>query len=126
MAQQPLAQPVLEDKIVPLTMIQKAMFKQMTKSLAIPHFGYSDDIIMNAAAAYRDSINAYLVSLGASSKYPFKKISYMPIFIKAASLALLEFPILNSCIVNDEDSGKVHLRYRASHNIGIAMDTPNG
>ena len=30
------------------------------------------------------------------------KLTYMPIFLKAASLALLEYPILNSSVSEDE------------------------
>ena len=112
-------------KLVPLTMIQKAMFRQMTKSLTIPHFGYSDEIVLNELAIFRDSINAYLKH-SRHNTYKFKKITYMPIFLKALSLSLNEFPILNSCIINADDLSKAQLQFRSSHNIGIAMDTPNG
>jgi 2-oxoisovalerate dehydrogenase E2 component (dihydrolipoyl transacylase) len=105
-------------------MIQKAMFKQMTKSLAIPHFGYSDEIIMDEAAKFRDSLNRYLKSV--EGRYSFKKITYMPIFLKAASLALKEYPILNAQIINGDDPSKAALQYRSAHNIGVAMDTPSG
>jgi len=50
------------------------------------------------------------------------KMTYMPFFIKAASKALEKFPILNVKV--DESCEK--LTYRKSHNIGIAMDTPQG
>ena len=50
------------------------------------------------------------------------KISYMPILIKALSMALMEYPILNST-VNSECTS---ITYKASHNIGIAVDTPSG
>jgi 2-oxoisovalerate dehydrogenase E2 component (dihydrolipoyl transacylase) len=109
-----------QDTVVPLTMIQKAMFKSMTKSLAIPHFGYSDEINLNAASAFRKDIN----SMHSFDNLPFKKISLMPIFLKCMSTALLEFPILNACV--QADSGAPTLLYRSSHNIGIAMDTPQG
>ncbi|KAF9798849.1 hypothetical protein SFRURICE_020413 [Spodoptera frugiperda] len=50
------------------------------------------------------------------------KLTYMPIIIKATSLGLENIPILNSSL----DSTCEHLTYKASHNIGVAMDTPNG
>ncbi|KAJ3221547.1 hypothetical protein HDU81_010568 [Chytriomyces hyalinus] len=114
-----------DDIAKPLTVIQKAMFKQMTKSLSIPHFGFADEIILNATSHYRNSINASL------SKHPVhgvKKITFMPIFIKSLSLALNEFPILNAKLVGQEsgDVSQVKLQYRSSHNIGVAMDTPQG
>ncbi|KAJ3262566.1 hypothetical protein HK103_000095 [Boothiomyces macroporosus] len=105
-----------------LTPIQKAMFKSMTKSLAIPHFGFSDEIQIDAMAKFRAEINSYLKN--SKGKYSFEKISYMPIFLKAMSQALLDFPILNAQVINADTTPA--LLYRHSHNIGIAMDTPQG
>ena len=105
------------DHLVKLTAIQKAMFKSMTKSLQIPHFGFSDEIVMNNAIEMRKEINHYLSSRG-------QKISLMPIFLKTLSIALSEFPILNSKV--EELDGVPMLRYRSQHNIGIAMDTKQG
>ncbi|TPX72053.1 dihydrolipoyllysine-residue (2-methylpropanoyl)transferase [Chytriomyces confervae] len=114
-----------DDTVKPLTVIQKAMFKQMTKSLSIPHFGFADEVILNATSAYRNSINA---SLSKQPVHGVKKITFMPIFIKSLSLALNEFPILNAKLVGQEsgDVSQVKLQYRSSHNIGVAMDTPQG
>ncbi|KAK6013855.1 2-oxo acid dehydrogenase acyltransferase, partial [Ostertagia ostertagi] len=50
------------------------------------------------------------------------KLSYMPFFIKAASLALLEYPSLNASV----DEKLENVIYKASHNICLAMDTPGG
>jgi 2-oxoisovalerate dehydrogenase E2 component (dihydrolipoyl transacylase) len=51
------------------------------------------------------------------------KLSYMPLFIKAFSLALLEFPILNS-----HYSAENPFEYNMikNHNISIAIDSPQG
>ncbi|KAI9209080.1 2-oxoacid dehydrogenases acyltransferase-domain-containing protein [Polychytrium aggregatum] len=119
----PTHTPVAQDALKSLTPIQKAMFKQMTKSLSIPHFGYSDEVVLNRVSAFRETINK---SLSKSPKHNLKKISYMPIFIKALSMALNEYPILNAMVVNGDDLSKVQLQYRGAHNIGIAMDTPQG
>ncbi|KAG0261048.1 hypothetical protein BG011_001406 [Mortierella polycephala] len=113
-----------EDKVVPLSMIQKAMFKQMTKSLSIPHFGFADEIVLDNATAFRAALNAYVAQT--PEKYNFKKVSYMPIFIKALSIALEDYPILNACVVDGDNAASAKIKYRASHNIGVAMDTPNG
>jgi 2-oxoisovalerate dehydrogenase E2 component (dihydrolipoyl transacylase) len=110
------------DKVVHFNPIQKAMFKAMTKSLAIPHFGFSDEICIDSLLKDRKSINFMLLN---ETKYSFKKISLMPFFLKAMSVALLDFPILNACVQINE-SGNPELLYRSAHNISIAMDTPNG
>lgn len=51
-----------------------------------------------------------------------KKLSFMPFFIKAASNALLKYPILNSSF----DDSYSNVIYKKSHNIGVAMDTKIG
>ncbi|KAJ1563211.1 tRNA-dihydrouridine(47) synthase [NAD(P)(+)]-like protein [Cladochytrium tenue] len=112
------------DALKPLTAIQRAMFKQMTKSLSIPHFGYADEVTMNSLATLRDAVNRSLAT--GDGKFPVKRISYLPILIKATSLALLQYPILNACVIDGENASKAKLQYRSRHNIGIAMDTPNG
>jgi 2-oxoisovalerate dehydrogenase E2 component (dihydrolipoyl transacylase) len=50
------------------------------------------------------------------------KLSFMPFFIKALSLALREFPIINSQ-VNDDCT---ELTYFDDHNIGMAVDSKIG
>nr|CAG8438459.1 15362_t:CDS:2 [Entrophospora candida] len=114
------------DKIIPLSHVQKSMFKTMTKSLKIPHFGYSDEYIMDNVINFRKSINEHISNN--KNQYSFDKISFMPIFIKTFSAALRRFPILNSSLIDYEDDNmsNVKLKYRSSHNIGVAMDTPGG
>ena len=46
----------------------------------------------------------------------------MPIMLKALSVALLDYPVLNSSL--SEDGSEI--TYHAAHNIGVAMDTPRG
>jgi 2-oxoisovalerate dehydrogenase E2 component (dihydrolipoyl transacylase) len=50
------------------------------------------------------------------------RLTYMPFFIKAASLAFHHFPIINSCV----DEHCENVIYKGAHNIGVAMDTPLG
>ncbi|ORY47441.1 hypothetical protein BCR33DRAFT_678243, partial [Rhizoclosmatium globosum] len=110
-----------QETIKPLTAIQKAMFKQMTKSLAIPHFGYADTVHLDAAISFRNALNKHL----AGSPYKgVSKVTFMPIFMKALSLALVEYPLLNAKVL--EDGTDVKLVYRGAHNIGVAMDTNVG
>ncbi|KAJ2751039.1 hypothetical protein GGI19_004739 [Coemansia pectinata] len=111
-----------EDHMASLSPIQRAMFKSMTESLSIPHFRFKDEIELDALMRARQHINSHLLALGDA---PVTKLSFMPFFIKAASLALAKYPILNARVVADGTSPP-SLLYRAAHNIGVAMDTPGG
>ncbi|KAJ2064857.1 hypothetical protein GGI17_000664 [Coemansia sp. S146] len=111
-----------EDHTASLSPIQRAMFKSMTESLSIPHFRFKDEIELDALMRARQHINNHLLALGDA---PVTKLSFMPFFIKAASLALAKYPILNARVVADGTSPP-SLLYRAAHNIGVAMDTPGG
>ncbi|KIV88311.1 hypothetical protein PV10_08005 [Exophiala mesophila] len=103
-----------------LTPIQSAMFKSMTGSLSIPHFLYSDTLDITNLSSIRSRLNA-IRNPETSPKY-----SYMPFIIKAVSLALNQYPILNARLDLTSDPKKPQLQMRAVHNIGVAMDTPNG
>lgn len=75
---------IAQDSVVGLSLHQKAMFKQMTKSLTLPHFGFSEEIIMTECSKLRESINASLKrDSRLAEKYGIMKISVMPILMKA-------------------------------------------
>jgi len=100
-----------------LTPIQSKMFQTMTASLSIPHFLYSDTVNVTRLAALRKSLN----ETGTSPK-----LSFLPFAIKAVSLALYKYPILNAKLDITSNPQKPQLLMRSMHNIGIAMDTPGG
>ncbi|KAJ5631270.1 uncharacterized protein N7484_011370 [Penicillium longicatenatum] len=102
---------------VKLTPIQSAMFKTMTKSLNTPHLLFADELTVGNISAIRKK-------LASDSRDP-KKITLLPFIVKAVSLALNEYPILNAR-VDVSTPEKPKLIMRAKHNIGIAMDTPTG
>ncbi|EFR03732.1 hypothetical protein MGYG_06730 [Nannizzia gypsea CBS 118893] len=104
-----------------LTPIQSQMFKTMTKSLTIPHFLYSDELNIAALSRIRSQLNAAAPKDGSQPK-----LSYLPFVIKAVSLALNHFPILNARVDTTSNPAKPSLVMRAGHNIGVAMDTPTG
>ena len=91
------------------------MTKTMVEALKIPHFGYKDEIDMSQLVNLRKELKAACLERGV-------KLSYMPFIVKACSMALLHFPILNSSY--NVEAGTI--TYKASHNIGLAMDTPMG
>lgn len=96
--------------------IRAAMAKQMVASVnTIPHFTVSDEIRMDKLIALRQSLKPMFEAKGI-------KLSFMPFFVKALSLALKEFPIINSQL--NEDG--TELTYFNHHNIGFAVDAKMG
>ncbi|KAM6939452.1 lipoamide acyltransferase component of branched-chain alpha-keto acid dehydrogenase complex, mitochondrial [Lycodopsis pacificus] len=104
-----------KDVTEPLKGFHRAMVKTMTAALKIPHFGYCDEVDLSRLVSLRAELRPIAEGRGV-------KLSYMPFFIKAASLGLLHFPILNSSL----DEGCQNITYKVSHNIGLAMDTIQG
>ncbi|GAB1192185.1 hypothetical protein APSETT444_001370 [Aspergillus pseudonomiae] len=105
------------DTAVNLTPIQSQMFKTMTRSLNIPHFLFADELNINNITALRKK-------LANDPKDP-RRITFLSFVIKAVSLALNEYPILNAK-VDTSNPDKPQLIMRPRHNIGVAMDTPQG
>ncbi len=108
------------ERIISLTPIQSQMFKTMTRSLSIPHLLYTDDLDITPLSSLRHQLNTH------PSIPNQPKISYLPFIIKAVSLALDSYPVLNARIDADTDASRPRLIMRSAHNIGIAMDTPQG
>lgn len=107
----------------PLSITQAQMFKTMTKSLAIPHFLYADEISFSALSELRQRLNKTLAKSPASE---VGKLSFLPFIIKAVSMMLDRYPALNSRVDVDSKTSKPVLIMRSHHNIGIAMDAPSG
>jgi len=104
------------DTVVPIRGYNRLMVKSMTTSLQVPHMVYADEINVNALTEVRDSLRPLAKEMG------IHKLTYLPFFIKASSLAITKYPVLNSTI----DVEKMTLRYHKSHNIGVAVDTERG
>ena len=105
------------EETIKLSPIQSQMFKTMTRSLTIPHFLYADEIDITALAALRRRLK----TLRENSQ----KLSYLPFIIKAVSLALEDYSLLNARVdLGDEKAPKLVMR--RNHNVGVAMDSPQG
>lgn len=103
-------------RVEPIKGIKAAMAKQMVASVStIPHFTFSDEVDLTELIALRSSLKEQYKAQGI-------KLTMMPFFVKALSLAMKEYPVLNSK-VNDECS---ELTYYNDHNIGIAVDSKIG
>ncbi|KAG1678561.1 DBT [Nymphon striatum] len=104
-----------KDRTVPVKGFQRAMTKAMSAALKIPHFGYCDEINLTKLVQLRPILKKIAEDRGI-------KFSYMPFFIKAASMSFDFYPILNASL----DENCANITYKAAHNIGLAMDTPHG
>ncbi|RXF06983.1 dihydrolipoyllysine-residue acetyltransferase [Pseudoalteromonas sp. PS5] len=103
-------------RVEPLRGMKAAMAKQMVASVStIPHFTYCDEIDLTDLIALRGTLKEQYAKQGI-------KLTMMPFFIKALSLAINEFPILNAK-VNDDCT---EVTYFDDHNIGMAVDSKLG
>uniref|UniRef100_A0A1I8GZP1 Lipoamide acyltransferase component of branched-chain alpha-keto acid dehydrogenase complex, mitochondrial n=1 Tax=Macrostomum lignano TaxID=282301 RepID=A0A1I8GZP1_9PLAT len=104
-----------EDRKAPIRGVQRAMFQSMTQAAQIPHFTYSDEVDLTRLFQWRKRLNQSLEVAGGGG------LTFMPFFLKAMSLALREQPVLNAHLIEED-----HLLIKASHNIGVAVDSPSG
>lgn len=96
--------------------IKKIMATAMQNSVStIPHFTYCEEIDLTALITLRSELKNIYAQQDI-------KLTMMPFFMKAMSLALKEYPLLNSQ-VNDDCT---ELTYFNDHNIGMAVDTKVG
>jgi 2-oxoisovalerate dehydrogenase E2 component (dihydrolipoyl transacylase) len=101
-----------ETRVERISGVKAAMARQMKHSVStIPHFTVSEEIHMDALIALRSQLKDDFSEQGV-------KLSFMPFFIKALSLALKAYPVINSQ-VNDDCT---QLTYFNEHNIGFAVD----
>ncbi|MEM7331412.1 MAG: dihydrolipoamide acetyltransferase family protein [Chloroflexota bacterium] len=97
----------------PLSRMRKAIARRMTESkTTVPHFQVTSNIDMEAALALRKQINASLT--------PEEKVSVNDLVVKAAALALREFPNINASFAGDK------IVYHNDINIGSAVAVEGG
>ncbi|MDA1329779.1 MAG: 2-oxo acid dehydrogenase subunit E2 [Chloroflexi bacterium] len=102
------------DKRVPLTKLRSAIARRMTQSRQdVPHFYVTHEYAMERVLDVRKQVNALLQSSA-------EKLSVNDFVIKAAALALRQFPNLNAALDGDAviQFGRV--------NIGVAVAVDNG
>ena len=114
----PSADQAQVERPITLTPVQSQMFKTMTRSLSIPHFLYADEVDVTALSMLRQRLNKQASSA--------QRLSYLPFVIKAVSLALEDFPLLNARVDTESSENAPKLVMRQTHNIGVAMDTTQG
>lgn len=139
-----------DDALVQLGRTRYGMWKAMTKSLEIPHFGYTTSLDLTSLHALLPLLNANIPSqylpeaqrktsspiVSPSSIYPapslaavnpgaqFSRLTYLPFLLKTLSKAMIEWPLFRSSISLAGD--KPALAIRPSADISIALSTPTG
>ena len=106
-------------EVIPIRGYHRLMVNSMTTTLQVPHMTYSDEVEMSSLIQCRHDINQ---TISKNKSHPLKKLSYLPFLVKACSLALKEYPILNSSI----DVNEMNIILHSRHDIGIAMDSDRG
>ncbi|MBI3762889.1 MAG: 2-oxo acid dehydrogenase subunit E2 [Chloroflexi bacterium] len=102
-----------EDIEVPLTRLRQIIGRRMSESqLAAPHFYVTVEVDMAPAMALRGQLNALLPE--------DEKISVNDFIVKAAALALRQFPNLNASVAGDK------LIRRGRINVGLAVAVEGG
>ncbi|KAG6545786.1 hypothetical protein Mapa_012747 [Marchantia paleacea] len=104
-----------EDQIIPVRGFRRIMAKTMAAAVTVPHFHYTEDIEMNSIVQLKKSLKDMPLEKGV-------KLTYLPFLIKALSLALLKYPIMNSTV--NQEVSEIHVL--SSHNIGVGMATSSG
>ena len=103
-------------RVEPIRGIKKVMATAMQNSVStIPHFTYCEEIDLTELIALRAELKAVYAKQDI-------KLTMMPFFMKAMSLALKEYPLVNSKV--NEDC--TELTYFNDHNIGMAVDSKVG
>ncbi|KAF8168548.1 CoA-dependent acyltransferase [Crassisporium funariophilum] len=144
-----------EDVVVELGRTRYGMWKAMTKSLEIPHFGYSTTLDLTALHEILPLLNTHIPShylppssrptqppsVNPSALYPapthaipesqhFTRLTYLPVLLKTLAKAMIEWPLFRSSITPPSSSGAVSskpsLTIRPQADISIALSTPTG
>lgn len=105
------------DTVKQITGMKKAMTKAMTEGLSIPFFTFSDEI---------DATK--LIKLRKDMKEAYPKLTMLPFLIKACSIAMVDYPVINSQVDNELDADGFIQRYviKHAHNFSIAIDGQDG
>lgn len=107
---------VADDRVEVIRGVRKIMAERMAESVAtIPHFTFVEELDVTELMLLHRNLNEQHGS-------DELKITLMPLFIKALSMALKQFPLVNSRANHDF----TELTYLANHNIGMAVDGASG
>lgn len=107
-----------EDKVKKIVGMKKAMTKTMTQSLTVPTFTFSDDMDATQLLQLRNSLKNQVEG----------GVSVLAFFLKGLSLAMTEFPHINSIVDPELDEEGYIKQYviKQDHNFSVAIDSSDG
>jgi pyruvate dehydrogenase E2 component (dihydrolipoamide acetyltransferase) len=101
---------------IPLRAMRKRIAEKMSRSKhTAAHFAYVDDADVSELVRLRDAAEPQAVERGL-------KLTYLPFIVKAVTLALKKYPILNASL----DDAREEIVLKKYYNIGIAVATDAG
>ena len=104
-----------QDRTEAIVGVRKVMAQHMANSvISIPHFTYVDEVDVTELLKLRVSLNSQYSEI--------VKVTLMPLLMKALSLTISAFPIINSRV----DDNFSEVTYVHSHNIGMAVAGKTG
>lgn len=105
-----------DDEVQPLAGISGFMARKMAEGhTQIPQFSYFEPVDATHLIQMRQKFKAKAAEQGI-------QLSYMPFFIRALSLTIQQYPMMNCCI----DMSQSQILIHKHHNIGVAMASPQG
>ena len=104
-------------KEVKLSQVGLAMVKSMNDSLSVPQLNHADEIEVDRLLEIIKALKPI-----AQSRFHLSSLTLTAFFIKAVSLGMEAYPIINSRLSANQDS--YHLIQ--AHNVSVAMDSPRG
>ena len=99
-------------------MVGKGMVKSMQEALKVPIMALGEEIDMTTMLAMTKALKEQ------STKKYGTKVTVTSYMIKAMSLALAEYPIINTKFGANAENPEYTMY--GSHNISVAIDTPHG
>jgi pyruvate dehydrogenase E2 component (dihydrolipoamide acetyltransferase) len=113
---QDLPKPITTGLEEPLIGIRKLMAEKMAESKrSIPHFSFFEEVDVTRLVQMRENYKKKAAVEGV-------QVTYIPFLIRALSLTIQKFPIMNSFV----DMAAKKILFHENHNIGIAMSTELG
>ncbi|CAH0390203.1 unnamed protein product [Bemisia tabaci] len=104
-----------QDVVFRVEGLTKHMVRSMTASSAIPTMTFGDEVNVTTLVQWREQFRETLAKRDV-------KLTFLPFMMKAMSLAILKYPIVNASL--DEKCERI--TYKSAHNIGFAVATARG